>query len=121
MYIKKKPSYTVPRRQGLLSIDGIWIRAGKNTPLSASTYSMETTTPIHRDVFLAAISVIPASILWIAGGRSFLAALAFGVGIFLAAEYGYPALKSGRIDIEPVLRFISQVRDSIRARATKGA
>ena len=72
-------------------------------------------------VALAAFSVVPAAVLWIFMGIPLIAAAALGVGIFLAIEYGYPAYKDGRIDVEPALRLISQLRESIRSRDTSRA
>lgn len=77
-------------------------------------------TSIERDVFLAAISVIPAAIVWIALNHFYLGAT-LGVAIFLAAEYGYPAIRSGKIDISPVLATLANLRGMIRSRVARRA
>ena len=78
------------------------------------------TTPIEHDVFLAAISVVPAAILWIGMDQLYLG-LALGAGIFLTAEYGYPAYKEGRLDLSAIRAFAANARESIRSRVTKSA
>ena len=81
---------------------------------------MQPTTSLTRDMFLATISVVPASIVWITLDHFYLG-IALGVAIFLAAEYGYPVLRSGKIDIAPVVASFSNVRDMIRSRVARGA
>lgn len=71
-------------------------------------------------MFLATISVVPASIVWIALDHFYIGTT-LGVAIFLVAEYGYPAYKSGRIDLAPIFNFVSEMRESIRSRVTSRA
>lgn len=108
-------------KKELRSIEGIWMRHGNGKLALSSTITMEKETSTTHDIVLAAISVVPAAILWVFVGLPFLAAAAIGIGLLLGVEYGYPALKSGRIDIELALRQASQLRESIRARSVRAS
>lgn len=108
------------KKSPLKSVDGIWVRSN-TVPRQTSAVVMEKNTSLFKnDIVLAAISVIPASIVWVFT-EHFYAAIALGAGIFLAAEYGYPALKNGTINTEPAFRFFSQLREMIRSRVARGA
>jgi hypothetical protein len=77
-------------------------------------------TSLEHDLFLATISVIPAAITWIGFDQLYLG-LALGAGIFLAAEYGYPAVRDGKLDLAPVTAFVSNLRDTVRSRVARRA
>lgn len=77
-------------------------------------------TSIEHDFVLAMISVIPASILWIGFDHLFLG-IALGTGIFLTAEYGYPAYRAGTLGVAPLVEFVSTARNMIRTRVVRRA
>ena len=110
---------TSGKKPTLRSVDGIWVR--NVVPQRTSTDVMNTRkNTFGTDIFLAAISVVPAAVVWIFADQLYTG-IALGITIFLAAEYGYPAYKTGRINVEPALRFISHARESIRSRVTSRA
>lgn len=77
-------------------------------------------TSLEHDLFLATISVIPAAIMWI-GFDQLYGGIALGVSIFLAAEYGYPAVRDGKVDLAPVTAFASNLRTIVRSRVARRA
>lgn len=77
-------------------------------------------TSLEHDLFLATISVVPAAIMWI-GFDHLYTGIALGAAVFLAAEYGYPAMREGKIDLAPIMTFVSNLRDAVRSRVARRA
>ena len=77
-------------------------------------------TSFKYDLLLAAVTVIPAATVWIFTNRLYFG-VALGSALFLAVEYGYPALQKGSLDLSPLVRFSTQMRDMVRTRAVKRA
>ena len=106
--------------RGALNFEGIWARPVQSKAVRkepSTAISMETS--LRHDFFLASVSVIPAATVWVATNRLYFG-VALGASIFLAAEYGYPALRRGHVDFAFAIRFLAAIRESIRSRAARG-
>ena len=111
----------------LRSIEGIWIRDSKIGRVKASAYTMEHETPISHDIVLAAVTVVPFSILWVVY-NNFLGGFAIALLSFAAYEYGIPILRGKKYDLQPikeravvVLQTLKQFSDLIRSRVVRRA
>lgn len=88
------------------------------TSIQTSMDNMDTS--LKHDFVLAAISVIPAAILWIALDQLFLG-LMLGMALFAAAEFGYPAYRAGTLDFTRAIEFATNLRTMIRTRVARRA
>ena len=111
----------------LRSIEGIWIRDSKIERVRASAYMMEYETSISHDIVLAAITVVPFSILWVVY-NNFLGGLAIALLAFVVYEYGVPMLRGKKYDLQPIkesllvlLQSLKQLSDLIRSRVVRRA
>ncbi len=111
----------------LRSIEGIWIRDSKIARVRASAYMMESGTPISHDIVLAAITVVPFSILWVVY-NNFLGGLAVATLSFAVYEYGIPMLRGKKYDLQPIkesalvlFQSLKQLSDLIRSRVVRRA
>ena len=97
------------------------LKKGKETPHSASLFTMDTLRKyVDRDVILTAIVVIPASTIWITTNQTWLALLVGGV-LYLCADYGYPMLRGQKIDVQPLVRLYNHVRGIVQSRIARRA
>ena len=71
-----------------------------------------------RDMLRTAVTVIPATALWIASESTIIAA-GVGAASFLTLEYGYPAYREGRLSVRPLVDMYTTVRDMIRSKMIK--
>ena len=88
---------------------------------------MEYETPISHDIVLAAITVVPFSILWIVY-NNFLGGFAVALLSFAAYEYGIPVLRGKKYDLQPIkeyaltiLQTLKQLSGLIHSRVVKRA
>jgi len=112
-----RPTYA--KKPALKSIDGIWVRPRKNVIDQTSTTMMDTfKSYFDNDVVLTAIVVVPASFAWIVTEKVWLG-LAVAAVMYLAYEYGIPALRTGSLNVQPFIRLYTTVGDLIRSRSVK--